>query len=108
MKAIPLDPQIVDWVMPDLIGQNAPGAFIVYLFLWRIARGGNSWTAKVSYQGIADHTHLSKSVVQSAIRTLNRRRFIATKKETPTATPAHHVLRPWTTSRRRTGTPSPA
>src|SRR5437763_5061427 len=107
MKTIPFDPQIVDWLMPQSIGDKALGAFIVYLFLWRVARE-NRWIARVSHQGIADHTQLSKSVVQSAIRTLNQRQFIATKKTTPTATPEHHILRPWATSRRRTGKPSPA
>ena len=50
---------------------------------------------RVSHQGIAGDTGLSKSAVQSALRHLNRRKLVRSVRETQTATPEHFVLRPW-------------
>ena len=96
MKTIAIDDYVLDTLLRDLIGHDkSPSAYAVYLHLWRRARQADSWSAKVSHKGIADDTGLSKSAVQAAIRHLNRRKLIHTTHATPTATPEHHVLRPW-------------
>ena len=96
MKKIALDEYVLDTLMRDLVGRDkSPSAFAVYLFLWRRAREGGSWSTRVSHKGIADETGLSKSAVQAAIRHLNRRRLIRSTHQSPTATPEHAVLRPW-------------
>src|SRR5436305_10969652 len=108
-----LDDQVVDWLMPGLVGADnpSPSAFIVYMFLWRTARRSNSWIATASHQTIAEGTGLSRSAVQGAIRLLNKRpwRVIRSVKKTATSTPKHHVLLPWRsrrTPRRRATKPT--
>ena len=77
MKTIAIDDYVLDTLMRDLIGRDkSPSAFAVYLFLWRRAREGGSWSTRVSHKGIADETGLSKSAVQAAVRHLNRRKLI--------------------------------
>jgi hypothetical protein len=44
---------------------------------------------------LAYSTGLSKSAVQQAIKTLQRRELISTKRPHHTATPLHRVLRHW-------------
>jgi DNA-binding MarR family transcriptional regulator len=106
-KTIAIDDYVLDVLMRDLLGHDkSPSAFAVYLFLWRRARAEGEWSTRVSHKGIADDTGLSKSAVQAAIRHLNRRKLIRSVRESATATPEHHVLRPWA-SRQRTGTPRP-
>ena len=82
--------------MRDLIGHDhAPSAFIVYLFLWRASAGTRPRSVRISHNGIAAETGLSKSAVQGALRRLTRRRLLRSVRETPTSTPLHFVLRPW-------------
>lgn len=96
MKAIRVDPYVLDILMRDLIGHDhAPSAFIVYLFLWRATAGTRSRSVRISHNGIAGETGLSKSAVQGALRHLTRRRLLRSQRETPTSTPLHTVLRPW-------------
>src|SRR5215212_2008069 len=96
MKTIAIDDYVLDTLMRDLIGHDkSPSAFAVYLYLWRRARAGDEWSTRVSHKAIADDTGLSKSAVQAAVRHLNGRKLIRSVHESLTATPEHHVLRPW-------------
>jgi len=88
--------------MRDLVGHDhAPSAFIVYLFLWRATAGTRPRHVRISHNGIADETGLSKSAVQTALRRLNKRKLVRSERETPTSTPVHFLLRTWIASRPR-------
>ena len=101
VKTIALDHYVLDTLMRDLVGHDkSPSAFAVYVYLWRRAREAGEWSARVSHKGIADDTGISKSAVQAAIRHLNRRKLIRSEHASQTATPEHHVLRPWVARRR--------
>jgi len=96
MTTRPLDPYIVDVLMRDLTGHDRqPSAFLVYLFLWHRTTGSGVRTVRVSHRAVAEATGLSKSAVQSAIRTLLRRRLLQSQREARTATPEYAVQRPW-------------
>jgi len=91
-----LDPWILDGLLPDLVGHDRrPAAFIVYLFLYRLAARDADWTARLSHQSIAAATGLSRSTVQSSLAHLQRRMLIQTTRAHPTAVPQHRVQRPW-------------
>jgi DNA-binding MarR family transcriptional regulator len=98
---IKLDHQVLLWVMPKLVAgkkkASSPAAFIVYLYLWYVAQDNRDWIANVSYKTIADNTGLSKSSAQKAIKRLHTERLVESRQpdNIPTATPEHHVLRPW-------------
>jgi hypothetical protein len=99
---LPLDPHIIDSLMPDLAGHDQrPSAFLVYLALWRLAAAhpDSSRGIHASLQHLAALTGLSRSTVQHALTHLAKRQLIATRRATPTAVPQHTVLRPW--ARRR-------
>ena len=82
--------------MPDLVGHDkSPSAFVVYLYLWSRTIAARAKSVRISHQGIADDTGLSKSAVQGALRLLTRRRLVRSVRESITATPEHIVLRPW-------------
>lgn len=82
--------------MRDLVGHDhAPSTFVVYLFLWRATVGTRPRHVRISHNGIADETGLSKSAVQTALRRLNRRKLVRSVRETPTSTPLHFLLKPW-------------
>ena len=82
--------------MRDLVGHDhAPSAYIVYLLLWRASAGTRPRSVRISHNGIADETGLSKSAVQAALGHLTKRRLLRSVRETPTSTPLHFVLRPW-------------
>jgi hypothetical protein len=95
MKTIRLDRYVVDVLMPDLAGHDkTPAAFLVYLYL--AANAAGRWRSlRISHQGLANDTGLSKSAVQAALRLLVRRKLVRSERETVTATPEHFVLRPW-------------
>lgn len=96
MEPIPLDPYILDHLMPDLIGHDRkPAALVVYLHLYRRAPRP-AWSLRASHQAIASATGLSRSAVQSALAHLNRRQLVLSTRASPTAVPLHKVLRPWT------------
>ena len=100
MKVI-FDPYVFDVLMPDLIGHDKqPSAFIVYAYLWRRTFGEGVQSAPASLRQIAEETGLSKSAVQSAMRTLLRRRLLKSQRRHSTATPVYTVLRPWIRPRR--------
>jgi len=96
----PLDPYVIDALMPDLAGHDKrPGAFIVYLALWRMAGAEPGRGVRVSLGGLADATGLSRSTVQHALDHLAKRQLVETRRANPTAVPSHTILRPW--ARRR-------
>jgi CRP-like cAMP-binding protein len=91
-----IDPYITETLMRDLTGHDrSPAAFLVYLFLFSRTAAVRLKSLRMSHQGIADETGLSKSAVQSALRLLSRRKLVRSVRETVTATPEHFVLRPW-------------
>ena len=95
-RPVPLDPYIADVLMRDLTGHDrSPSAFLVYLWLWRKSRGEGRERIGASLQTIADHTGLSKSAVQAAVRRLTRRRLIVAERSGPTTAPVYLVLEPW-------------
>jgi len=96
MTTVPLDPYIVDTLMPDLVGHDRqPSAFIVYLHLWRATHGNGGATTQIALQDIAEMTGLSKRSVQSALGWLVKRKLIAVERRSITAIPVYTVLRPW-------------
>ena len=96
MQNLSLDPYVVDVLMPDIVGHDRrPAAFIVYLFLLRMAGRLRRDAVSVSLQTIAAKTGLSKSAVQTAIRHLRRRRLLDPDVEATVTAPVRRVLRPW-------------
>src|SRR5829696_3414871 len=96
MPVFHLDRYVVDVLLRDLVGHDhSPAAFVVYLFLWRRAAGARNKEVRLSHNQIAQETGLSKSAVQSALRTLHRRSLVHSDRRHQTDTPAHRVLRPW-------------
>ena len=95
MEQIILDAYVLDGLMPDLIGHDRrPAALVVYLLLYRRS-AKHDWITRLSHQAIADATGLSRSAVQAALTHLQKRQLVATTRATPTAVPAHRVMRPW-------------
>jgi hypothetical protein len=91
--AIEVDAYVLDVLMRDLVGHDrSPSAFLVYLFLWRRTRAGET---RLPLQRIAEGTGLSKRGVQDAIGHLESRRLLRVTRETITAVPEYAVLRPW-------------
>jgi hypothetical protein len=96
MTTVPLDPYIVDTLMPDLVGHDRqPSAFLVYLFLWRRTHGAGETTIQVALLDIADATGLSKRAVQEALGRLAKRKLLTVARASITAVPLYTVLRPW-------------
>ena len=95
VKQFRLDAYVMDTLMPDLVlHDRRPSAFLVYLHLW-YRSAGRGVPLRASHQAIVDATGLSKSAVQSAIRTLTRRRLLRAARDAATAVPRYTVLRPW-------------
>jgi hypothetical protein len=93
---VSIDRYVIDTLMLDLIGHDrASSAFVVYLYLYGRTHGAGAKSVRVSHQGIAADTGLSKTAVQNALRHLNGRRLVRSVRETQTSTPDHAVLRPW-------------
>jgi hypothetical protein len=104
MEKISLDAYVVDTLLPDLVGHDRrPAAFLVYLFLLRLAIRTRRDEVSVSLQAIATHTGLAKSTVQSALRHLRHRRLLDPAVAATVVRPTRAILRPWTKtgSRRR-------
>lgn len=94
MAGIEVDDYVLDVLMRDLVGHDrSPSSFLVYLYLWRRTRDGES---RLPLQRIAEGTGLSKRSVQAAIGHLEDRRFLRVERESITAVPDYTVLRPWT------------
>lgn len=96
-----LDDYITDVLMRDLVAHDRkPVSFLVYL--WMAAEQTRTGTdIRVSYQQVAESVGISKSSAQGAIRWLLKRKLLAVKKETVTATPTYAVLKPWRESAKR-------
>jgi CRP-like cAMP-binding protein len=93
---VKLDHYIVDVLMRDLTGHDhRPGAFVVYLFLWYRTVGSDQRSLRISHQGIAGQTGLSRRAVQNSIAWLLRRRLIRVHRANRTAVPVYAVNRPW-------------
>jgi DNA-binding MarR family transcriptional regulator len=96
MGQILIDRYVIETLMRDLIQHDKkPSAFVVYLYLWHRTLGESRASIHQSHQQLADATGLSKSAVQSAIRTLVRRRLVRAHRASPTATPEYFLYRPW-------------
>jgi DNA-binding MarR family transcriptional regulator len=95
VRRAPLDNYVVETLMPDLVAHDhAPSAYLVYIKLWHDS-GGPGKRLQVSLSTLAVETGLSKSSVQAALRQLRKRGYLATKRTSATAVPAHTVLAPW-------------
>lgn len=95
MRQFRVDAYVMDTLMPDLVlHDRQPSAFLVYVQLWYRAPGRRA-AARVSHAGLAGATGLSKSAVQSALRTLARRRLVRVERDSATSVPEYTVLRPW-------------
>jgi DNA-binding MarR family transcriptional regulator len=92
----PLDPYVIDTLMPDLIGHDrAPSAFIVFVKLWHATGGPGRRGAQLSLSTLAIETGLSKSSVQAALARLRKRGYLNVKRSSATAIPVYAVLAPW-------------
>jgi hypothetical protein len=93
---IPLDPYVLDVLLPDLVGHDKrPAALVLYLALWRRSSPGFG-PVRLSHQALCNATGLSRSAVQDSLEWLRQRRLLQVRKATPTSVPEHTVLRPWT------------
>jgi len=93
MKTIDLDAYVLDVLMRDLVGHDrSPSSFLVYLYLWRRTRDGET---RLALRRIAEGTGLSKRGVQAAIGHLEGRRLVRVVRESITAVAEYAVLRPW-------------
>ncbi len=96
MATIPLDPYVVDVLMPDLVGHDRkPAAFLVYLHLWRMTHGARQPSLRVALADLADATGLSKRGVQDALGWLVKRQLVTGEREGVTAITRFSVLEPW-------------
>jgi hypothetical protein len=97
-----IDDYITDVLMRDLVGHDRrPASFLVYLWL-TAEQARNRVEVAASYQQVAEAVGISKSSAQSAIRWLLKRKLLAVKKETVTATPVYAVRTPWRETAGRT------
>jgi hypothetical protein len=89
------DEYVLDTLMRDLVGHDhKPVSFLVYLWIGaeQERRGGE---VCVSYRDMAESIGVSKSSAQAAVAWLVKRKLLAARKETATATPAYTVRMPW-------------
>jgi DNA-binding MarR family transcriptional regulator len=94
MEPIAVDAYVLDVLMRDLVGHDKhPSAFLVFLALWR--RSTEKTTVFVSYQMLADATGLSKSAVQDAVATLERRKLVRVQRKSKTSTPGYTLACHW-------------
>jgi hypothetical protein len=102
MHSLELDPYIVFTLMRDLTGHDKkPSAFLVFIYLWSVARGSPQTQVSVSYQDLADAIGISKSTAQSAVYHLTERRLIKVSLKHGTSIPDYTVNPTW---RRQKGT----
>lgn len=95
-QTIPVDDYVLDVLMRDIVGHDQkPAAYLVYIYLYGLAARAKWKPIPMSLRNLAEATGLSKSAVQTALELLRRRRLIETTSDHPTATPEHHVVRPW-------------
>ena len=90
-----MDAWVFDAVMPDLVGHDhRPSAFVVYLLLWRRS-GGGAKVVHLSHRMIADGTGLSTRAVQQALKALERRQLIESKRKHATSVPGFKLRCHW-------------
>jgi DNA-binding MarR family transcriptional regulator len=95
-ETIPVDDYVLDVLMRDLIGHDQqPAAYLVYLYLYGQAARTKWKPVVASLRTLADATGLSKSAIQIALGTLQRRELIVIIRDHSTATSRHRVLRHW-------------
>jgi len=95
------DDYITDTLMRDLVGHDRkPVSFLVYLWL-ASEYAKTAAEVRVSYQQVAESVGISKSSAQAAIGWLLKRKLLAVKKESVTATPSYTVRSPWRDAARR-------
>jgi len=95
-ETIPVDDYVLDVLMRDLVGHDQqPAAYLVYLYLYGQAARKKWKPVNASLRMLADATGLSKSAIQTALGTLQRRELIVTTRDHATATSRHRVLRHW-------------
>jgi hypothetical protein len=96
MDNIELDPYVVFTLMRDLTGHDRrPSAFLVFLYLWSLAKGSAQSKVSVSYQDLADAIGISKSSAQSGIYHLTERRLIKVSLKHGTSIPEYLVNPVW-------------
>ena len=97
-----MDDYVLDVLMRDLVGHDQqPGAFLVYLYLYRTGQRQQWRPVARSLRAIAEGTGLSKSAVQTALEKLRRRELIESSSAHATAERKHRVLRHWRQSSAR-------
>ncbi len=95
-ETLRFDRYVFETLLGDLVGHDrSPASFIVYVHLWSRTHGEGLKSVSASHQNIADDTGVSKSGVQTALRHLNKRKLVFSRRESQTSTPEHFVLRPW-------------
>ena len=100
-----IDSYLTDVLMRDLVGHDRrPVSFLVYLWMSVQQQETGKAEVQISYQELAENIGVSKSSAQSAVGWLVRRKLLAVKRESVTATPRYSVLHPWRErARRRSG-----
>jgi len=95
------DDYVTDVLMRDLVGHDRkPVGFFVYLWL-AAEQARRNGAVEVSYQELADNIGVSKSSAQAGVKWLARRKLLAVRKATVTATPSYVVLTPWRENAKR-------
>ena len=100
------DEYVIDVLMRDLVGHDRrPVAFLIYL--WIAAehqrRGG---VVQISYQDLAESVGVSKSSAQASVGWLLRRKLLAVRRTSVTATPSYTAETPWMPSQTRDPKPT--
>ena len=102
MQHIPIDEYVIDVLLPDLTGHDrSPTAFLVYVVLWTALYRGEQKRIALSLHKLSEHTGLSKSAVQNAVRLLKQRGLLKVFKTRPTAVPEYELVRHWVRRRAR-------
>ncbi len=95
------DDYIIDVLMRDLVGHDRkPASFLVYLWL-ASEQARRRGEVRVSYDEMAESIGISRSSAQAAVGWLHKRKLLAIKKQTVTATPCYTVRSPWRDAVRR-------
>jgi DNA-binding MarR family transcriptional regulator len=90
--SIPLDPYVVETLLPDLVAHDRrPSAFLVYLVIGA-APGGR---IALSHSALAERAGVSRRAAQSAVAHLARRGLIEISRRGPTETSEYRALTPW-------------
>ena len=95
-ETIAIDDYVIDVLLRDLVGHDhQPAAYLVYLYLYGQAARTRWRPISASLRAIADATGLSKSAVQTAVKTLRYRQLIKSTTPRGATVPSHRVLRHW-------------